>query len=371
MKQILRHSLPALLLSCCLGTVTARTASDSAPETTQQTLIERCDTTSAPDSVKSFADHWQFCGVAVEEPGYYLWGASPIRDDAGRIHLFVARWRIEHAFDPGWRSHSEIAHYVADTPEGPFLFSDVALAGTGRQSWDRCGVHNPTIHRIGDKYYLLYISNDDYHQPPHPANQRIGMAVADNLAGPWKRVGNDGCILRPSDNPAHWTYHAPNGVVNPALLVHPDGGYLLYFKSAQARMGVAFADQPEGPYVLYPHPVTQNNQTIEDGFAFMMDGDICLLTTDNHGILETGGGILWRSKNGIEFDRCEPGFHRFERYLPDGALNHARQIYGAIPKFERPQLLMELGRPAYLYVPSGANIKGGKETLVHVLKYCE
>ena len=318
---------------------------------------------------QSFADHWQFKGVAVQEPGYFLWGASPIRGEDGTVHLFVARWALEHAFDPGWRSHSEIAHYVSKNPEGPFTFSEVVLNGTGKDTWDRCGIHNPAIHKVGDKYVLLYISNDNYQRPPHPANQRIGMMVSDDLYGPWKKVGKDGCILAPSENPKNWTYKASNGVNNPAFLQHPDGGYLLYFKSEGGKMGVAVAEHLEGPYVIFPRPVTKNNMSIEDGYALLLDGKICLLTTDNHGIVEAGGGILWKSDNGIDFDEYEQGFRLFPSYLPEGALDKARLNYGPYAKFERPQVLMNDGRPQYLYVPSGSNIYGGKETLVHVLKY--
>lgn len=317
------------------------------------------------------ADKWAFQGIAIEEPGYHLWGASPIWGEDGKVHLFVARWSVVHQFDPGWRSHSEIAHYIADRPEGPFLFSDVVLKGTGNNTWDKYGIHNPAIHKVGDRYVLLYISNNDYRQPPHPANQRIGMLIADDLNGPWTKVGKDGCILSPSGNPRHWTYKATNGVVNPALFQHPRGGFLLYFKSTGGQMGVAFAENVEGPYVMFPEPVTKNGKAIEDGYAFLYNHKICLLTTDNHGILEAGGGILWQSENGLDFDECELGFHRFEKYLPDGALKHARQLYGAYPKFERPQVLMSSGPPAYLYVPSGANIKGGDGTLVYVLRFME
>jgi hypothetical protein len=136
----------------------------------------------------SFADRWSFVGVAIQEKGYHIWCTSPITDNQGKIHLFVSRWPSEFGVDPGWRSHSEIAHYVGDSPEGPFHFSDIALKGSGSDSWDRYGMHNPAIHKIDDQYVLLYIANDDYHQPPHPANQNIGMAVSTSLNGPWKKV---------------------------------------------------------------------------------------------------------------------------------------------------------------------------------------
>ena len=39
-----------------------------------------------------------------------------------------------------------------------------------------------------------------------------------------------------------------------------------------------------------------------------------------------------------------------------------------MPKFERPQVLMENGEPSWLYVPSGFNMNGDDHTIVHVLK---
>jgi len=150
----------------------------------------------------SIADRWDYVGVAVEEPGLTVWGTSPILGDDGKVHLFCARWPGHLGVDPGWRSHSEIAHYVGNAPEGPFRFVDVALRGTGRDTWDRYGAHNPAIHRVGDRLVLLYIGNDDPTPPAHPRNQRIGMVVADTLDGPWRRVGRDGCILAPPADPA-------------------------------------------------------------------------------------------------------------------------------------------------------------------------
>lgn len=80
---------------------------------------------------------------------------------------------------------------------------------------------------------------------------------------------------------------------------------------------------------MYPEPVTKNNKAIEDGYAFVYNDKICLLTTDNHGILEAGGGILWKSDNGLDFNEYEYGFYRFDKYLPAEALEHAKQLYGA------------------------------------------
>jgi lysophospholipase L1-like esterase len=320
----------------------------------------------------SFAGHWEYVGIAVEEPGYCIWGASPIVGTDGRIHLFVERWPGSKV-EPGWRGESEIAHYISDKPEGPFRFTDVALTGTGKETWDKCAVHNPTIHKVGDQYVLLYIGNNNPKIPPHPSNQCIGMAASKNLNGPWKRVGTDGRILSPSENPKFWNYKAKNGVNNPAFLQHPDGGFLLYFKSSDgknAKMGLAIAENLEGPYVQLPFPVTQNEQTVEDGYAMMLDGKFCLLTTDNHGLIEKGGGILWKSVDGIHFDDKEQGFYPVVKYLGEEKLRNAVNYYaGNIIKFERPQVLLIEGKPAFLYVASGFHFFGGKSPVNYVMRF--
>jgi hypothetical protein len=168
-------------------------------------------------------------------------------------------------------------------------------------------------------------------------------------------------------------------VNNPSLLEHPDGRFFLYFKAmtgprpeGKVKMGVAISTKLTGPYIISPNPVTANEQSIEDGYAFEWEGHICLLTTDNHGILEKGGGLLWVSEDGLTFNP-QPflGFHHFGNYylkgqIPKKSVSH----YGSSVKFERPQILMEEGGdPAYLYCPSGVAIDGSDGTNCYVLKY--
>jgi len=119
-------------------------------------------------------------------------------------------------------------------------------------------------------------------------------------------------------------------------------------------MDLDIADKLEGPYIIHPFPMTENNRTIDDGYAFIWRDRICLLTTDNHGIIEKGGGLLWVSTDGLHFNSDPlPGFHHmgdfyYEGRLPETALvRYTREL-----KFERPQLLMsKMGEPEYLYCP--------------------
>ena len=135
-------------------------------------------------------------------------------------------------------------------------------------------------------------------------------------------------------------------------------------------MGLAIARRLEGPYRLQPEPVTANQQTIEDGYAFLgRDGWVHLVTTDNHGILERGGGLHWKSPDGLKFGPPTLAFHRLDHYLNRADYPRARRIYGSgIWKCERPQLLVEDGLPRYLYAPSGISLDGDPATEVHVFE---
>ncbi len=329
----------------------------------------------------AFADQWEFVGTAIEEPGYTIWGTSPIWGDDGQVHLFVARWPCELNVDPGWRTHSEIAHYVGDSPEGPFVFSDIAIKGDIEEGKAPCNpaihkiknvyaAHNPAIHKVDSLYALFYIVNDGIEE--HPSNQYICLATSKSLDGPWEKKGDNGKILAPPTNPDYWNYKASNGVNNPAFLQHPNGGYFLYFKSEKARMGLAFAENLEGPYVQLPFPVTSNDRSIEDGYAFMYQEKFALLTTDNHGMIESGGGILWTSEDGINFNAFEKGFHRINQYT-ETDMKQVAVHYGSknqtYAKFERPQVLLKNGIPDYMYLPSGTNIYGGNCTVSYILKF--
>ncbi|MDY7393978.1 sulfatase-like hydrolase/transferase [Aureibaculum sp. 2210JD6-5] len=315
----------------------------------------------------------EFKGVALEDKEYTIWGCAPIQGDDGKTHLFAARWP-EKNVDPAWRKSSEIAHYVADSPEGPFVFSDVAIKGTNKDTWDKYAPHNPEIKKVGDKYVLLYIANTDYNQPPHPSNQSIGMALSKSPYGPWKKVGKDGKILD-ANNPEKWNYKSENGVANPAFLAFNDKFYL-YFKTRhkndQLMYGLAIADNLEGPYIITDNPVTSNKGTLEDGTVFEYDNHIYLLTTDNHGHNTgiVGGGTLWKSKDGKTFklEDATIAYDRLPAYYSEYDENKVTKIYGSDPKLERPKILMINGKPAYLYGPGGWNIFGGERTVGHVFK---
>lgn len=318
----------------------------------------------------TLADAWEVVPRVVDTPDWHLWGSSPVLDEEGEIQLFVARWPADVAWEPGWRRHSEIARYRAAKPEGPFEFIGTVLE-PGGEGWEAGGVHNPCVRKVGDRYAMFYISNDwNGGLAKHGPNQRIGLRVAKSLDGPWRKVTPDGMILQPGN----WCAGSGCGVNNPAFVHAPDGRFLLYFKARPGkqggvRMGVAVAERLEGPYVIQTSPITANDRTIEDGTAFLWGDKICLITTDNHGIIERGGGLLWVSDDGLRF-REKPlhAFHPLRSYLKDGVPKGARMHYGGETKFERPQMLTIDGKPSCMFLPSGTSLDGDSGTDVHLLR---
>lgn len=326
---------------------------------------------------EAMSDCWELLGEVINEPGYDIWGSSPVRGNDGKIHLFSARWPSSIKFTVGWRYNSEIAHYISDKPDSPFKFKEIVLSTEkDGKGWKTTGFHNPNIRKIGNQYVLVFIANDG--SPKHGPNQRIGMLVAENVNGPWKTVPNNGTpLLSPPGEKEVWCFESGCGVNNPSLLQHPDGRFFLYFKAmtgprpeGRISMGVAIADQLEGPYLIQPKPITSNQKIIEDGYAFVWRNHICFLTTDNHGILENGGGLLWVSEDGISFNP-EPlsGFHHFNVYLQQNIPKTAKVRYPSVT-LNRPQILMNAGGdPEYLYCPTGVAIDGSDGTNCYVLRY--
>ena len=310
-------------------------------------------------------------GVACSDANYDLWGASPIISEDGKVHLFMARWPKGSW---AWTSASEVAHYVADHPEGPFIFSDVVMEGTGVEGdWDMRAPHNPEIQFFEGLYVLLYICNPG--SSGFPANQRTGMATSPSPNGPWTKVGATGQIIFwPEDMTDYPRFTDGERIVNPTLLKVGDT-YHIYFKTKEGSgniYGVATSTNLTGPYTLQKDPVTPSDIVIEDACSFIQDGIVHLLTTDNAGHVTgiTGGGALWSSTNGLLFTagNAALGFEKIPAYYKEYDPTNVTKNYGSVAKFERPKVLKINGRPRYLYVPSGWNVTGGGPTVVHVLR---
>jgi len=326
------------------------------------------------------AENLEWTGATISDENYTIWGSSPIMGEDEKVHVFSARWP-ELNVDPGWRRSCEVAHYVADQPEGPYVFVDVAVKGTGKDGdWNKFAPHNPEIKKIGDYYAIVFIANDNPEKGFHPGNQKIGLVYSKSLYGPWEKAGKNGLILEASQDPNHWTHGSGLGVDNPCL-TEIDGKPVVYFKAkteeikgstGKAKYSYAIAESIEGPYKMSDETITDNDSYLEDATCFSSNGKHYLLTTDNHGHMSglKGGAVLWESETGFKYSlsKAEIAYKLIPDYWKSFDKNKVNKVYGAQAKFERPKVLMKDGKPAYLFAPSGWNVNGDKRVVCYVLK---
>lgn len=319
---------------------------------------------------------FEYIGIAAEKEGMHVWGSSPVIDQEGKVHLYAAQWSKDKRPNfNGWYKDCEIGHYVSDSPEGPFEYIGVAVS-------DSDGAfnspHNPTIHYIDGKYVLCFIVNEN----SKLRTQRIVMYVADDLDDKWRPAAGadaDGTILRKPQDSTIWNYEAKLGVSNPSLIKFNDK-YLLYHKSVVPKQpkgsaytyGVAISDNLEGPYEIQPNKVTSHKMQLEDAYAFTMNDSVYMLSRDFVGTLgNSGGGLLWCSEDGLHFpkENTKRAYEALEHYIGKEALQNAEVYRGKIMgKLERAQILSIKGKPAYLYLATGVQVKPGYGSSSHVFR---
>lgn len=301
--------------------------------------------------------------------GYWVWCGSVIKADDGRYHLFASRWPKDITFHPGWMTNSEIVRAVSDQPQGPYEFQEVVLPARDVEYWDGRSTHNPSITRHGDTYILYYMGSThplgdaprgtkfDLNDPRcivARANKRIGIATAKRIAGPWTRYDRPILDTRPGTFYSFLTS-------NPAPVVHDDGSAMLMFKSRKytpegkhsaMMLGAAKASHYLGPYeVVGDGPVFSDTRMgeVEDPFVWKSGYGYEMVAKDMTGKLvgEKHAGIHARSKDGINWELA-PKPKAWTRTLTwdDGTTSTQGQL-------ERPFILFENGRPAFLFAATG------------------
>lgn len=291
-----------------------------------------------------------------------IWGGSLVKGEDGKYHLFYARWPKAIGWE--WVTYSEIAHAVADSPFGPFEFRDVALPMRDKTYWDGTTTHNPTVHKINGKYYLYYMGNtgdleivSEPGQPKlnwqHRNNQRIGVAVADNPAGPWKRFDEPVLDITHGDSLAHDALMTSN----PSVCQMTDGRILMVYKAVGMKRPlpsggpvvhmVAIADAPTGPFTKYPDPVfVFEGETFpaEDPYIWHQDGRYrAIVKRMKHVEGERLFSLVhYDSEDGIHW---QPGrYHEISERIIQWEDGTTEQL----DHLERPQVYIENGRPLAL-----------------------
>ncbi len=294
-----------------------------------------------------------------DDPVYNVWCGSMVSGDDGRYHLFYSRWLRSDGHN-AWVTHSEIARAVSDSPYGPFRHADVALPERDVTFWDGKCTHNPTVLRIGAKYYLYYMGNTgdrakaQWLNWQHRNRQRIGVAVADSPAGPWTRFDQPLVDISPDAS-------APDSLAvnNPSVAVRPDGGVLMVYKAIGREKPLPFggpvvhltatADNPLGPFTKQLRPMLTDPRTsfpAEDPFIWH-DGTRYLAIVKDMGGHFTGVNpslALFTSTDGLNDWKPapQPLVSGLKLTRPDGS-------GWSLKKLERPQLWFRDGKPAILF----------------------
>jgi hypothetical protein len=314
----------------------------------------------------------------LSEDGYYVWGGSVVKGMDEKYHMFYARWKKEHYFN-GWVTHSEIAHAVADRPEGPFQFMDVALPARGAQYWDGLCTHNPSVKEFDGKYYLYYMGNTgdgiasanlNY---SHRNNQRIGVAWADNPNGPWHR-SNRPFVDVSKDEMADDALMTSN----PSVTQMRDGKFLVVYKAVAKHKPLPFggpvthlaaiAETPMGPIKKYNKRIFYKEGEMfpaEDPFVWYDESaDVYYgIVKDMHGTF-TGEGVslaFFKSDNGFDWKPAANALaSKLEFTYEDGAVQK-------VARLERAQVLLEDEFPRMLYCASTKGDPFTSETFnVHI-----
>ncbi|MGC6455162.1 MAG: glycoside hydrolase family protein [Coraliomargaritaceae bacterium] len=325
-----------------------------------------------PEVISDFAKKLKPVGRILEDPEYNVWCCSPIYDEQGRVHVFYARWL--NGYDHlGWVAASEVAHAVADHPEGPYTTTGTVLKGERSGAWDSWSIHNPTVYKMGDKFVLLYMGSTgrdlgvsleevmamtkEEYMPYYyqlTATKRVGMAIADSLDGPWERVGNQPMVM--AGESGDWDDRVTS---NPAFIKHADGRYWLYYKGwdyasheavhGNRRYGISMSDNLTGPYKKYEgNPVVDFSPIdprvqCEDAYVWQEDNQYHMIVRDM-GFYNHEYGLMMHSSDGIHWGEPEIAFKDAPHYFDEKMPGLDRQ-----GRFERPQILMKDGRPDYLF----------------------
>ena len=165
------------------------------------------------------------------ESELWTWGASPIADDSGAVHIFASQITNDCGI-LHYCSNSRVVHLVATSGDalGPYTMRGVALPPRAPPAWDSGAVHGVSVHALPrgvnaswPRYALYYMGtkNNWGRNGSHPnctatydkeegdrTSRRIGVATSDSLDGPWVR--RDAPIFGPGDKAkGEWDYGPP------------------------------------------------------------------------------------------------------------------------------------------------------------------
>jgi hypothetical protein len=213
--------------------------------------------TQAPESETVKVAYSEAKGIGAEE--------GVMRRDPSDIikvgDLFYV-WYSKGTISPGY----DATVWYATSPDGhTWTEQGMALAKGEPGTWEGASVFTPNILVAEGRYWLFYTGTSRKYERPFNPDSKIGIAVSDSPDGPWNRLATNPA-LKNSDDPEDFDSH----LVDDACLIKRGGKYWFYYKGrqlgkgpGQTQLGLAIADQPQGPYVrVEENPVIPGNHEV-------------------------------------------------------------------------------------------------------------
>lgn len=245
---------------------------------------------------------FKFVSVILSPRGTGFWDATTCHNPS--IKMIDGKYCLFFMGNSNGKTNTKrIGLATANSLYGPWERPDAPLLEAGPEgAWDdHCTTNPAAIKHPNGEYWLYYKSwnTEEYTTSKHPVikgNRKYGLAIADNLRGPYKKF-----------------------MGNPVL-------------DFSTRL---------------------NNAQLEDAFVWMEKGKFKMLARDM-GFFNHEYGLLLESKNGKKWKEPKIAYYNAAHYKivqqdPPAYLKK----YG---RFERPQLLFQNGKPTYLFTAS----QGGK-----------
>lgn len=307
-------------------------------------------------------------------PGMEVWGGSVVKHDDGMYYMLASAWPANEGHWV-WATSSRILVAVSKSPEGPYTFVNTVTPFRDKRYWDGGSTFNPVIKKHKNTYYLFYTGTTyDFERPEKDPmglrderfsiawdNKRIGVATANHPMGPWKRFEKP--IIEPREG--HWDKVLTS---NAAPVIHDDGSVTLFYKSSNIPhaerqevdkiddlprfiIGVAKADSVFGEYKRLGDDDGMINiegqfVSLEDPFAWH-DGTNYHMVVKNFNTEfsdEEGGAIYLRSSDGVTFRLPEDAAQVYSKivFWEEGIKTVQKRL-------EKPSILMENGKPAWMF----------------------
>ena len=201
--------------------------------------------------------HSELEGIG-EEPGVMRRDPSDIIKVDDLYYVWYSKGKISPGYDATiWYATSADGHKWTE--------KGMSLAKGEPGTWEGASVFTPNILVAEGRYWLFYTGTSRKFGKGFNPDSKIGIAVSDSPDGPWARLDTNPALTN-SENAEDFDSH----LIDDASLIKREGKYYFYYKGrqlgkspAQTQMGLAIADQPQGPYVRHEsNPVIPGNHEV-------------------------------------------------------------------------------------------------------------